>query len=55
MEDLIIIVIIAIVVGFAGLYVYRKKKAGSKCIGCPYGDSGCKNSEKGGCGCHDHN
>lgn len=35
MKDIIIIAIIAIVVGLAGLYVYRAKKKGRKCIGCP--------------------
>ena len=56
MEDVIIIVIIAIVVGFAGLYVYRKKKAGSKCIGCPYaGECGksAKNDSSCTCGSSD--
>ncbi len=51
MEDIILIVIIALIVGLAGFYIYRQKKAGSKCIGCPYGNSCCKNTENGGCGC----
>ena len=52
MEDIIIIAIIAAIIVLAGSYIYRQKKKGSKCIGCPYGDSCCKNKEKGGCGCH---
>lgn len=44
MEDIIIIAIIALVVGLAALYVYKAKKSGKKCIGCP--DSGTC-----GCGC----
>ncbi len=44
MKDIIIIVLIAIIVVLAGLYVYRAKKAGKKCIGCP---NGCSCSAKG--------
>ena len=55
MEDIIIILVLALVIGFAVFYIYRQKKSGSKCIGCPYGSSCCKNKENGGCGCQDHN
>ena len=34
MEDIIIIVIIAAIVGLAGWYVYKAKKSGQKCVGC---------------------
>ena len=34
--DFIIAVIIFAVVGGAVYYVYREKKNGKKCIGCPY-------------------
>ena len=40
MEDIIIIVILAVVLGLAALYIYKQKKKGSKCIGCPYAKSG---------------
>ena len=54
--DLIILVVVGLIVGLAGGYIYRKKKSGSGCIGCPDaktcgargGCSGCG----GGCGCH---
>lgn len=36
MTDIIIIAIVVIIVGLAGLYIYRAKKKGKKCIGCPY-------------------
>ncbi len=36
MTDLIIFVILAAVVCFAARYVYKAKKKGQKCIGCPY-------------------
>ena len=35
MIDLIIIAILAVVVGLATGYVYKAKKNGVKCIGCP--------------------
>ena len=55
MVDIILILIIAIIIGLAGIYIYRQKKEGSKCIGCPYGNACCKNTEKGGCGCQSDN
>ena len=36
MENIIIILILALVVGGAGLYIYKAKKRGQTCIGCPY-------------------
>jgi len=40
MENFIILAILIVVVGAAILYIYKEKKKGRKCIGCPY--SGCK-------------
>lgn len=34
--DIVLIIIIALVVGAAALYIYKEKKKGVKCIGCPY-------------------
>lgn len=54
MENVIIIAVVLVIVGLAGLYIYKAKKSGKKCIGCP--DSGscsghCKSCS--GCGkCH---
>ena len=45
-ENFIIIAVVAIIVGLASLYVYKAKKSGKKCIGCP--DSG---SCSGNCSC----
>lgn len=36
MSDLMILVIVAAIVVLAGLYVYRAKKRGHKCVGCPH-------------------
>ncbi|MBE6670277.1 MAG: FeoB-associated Cys-rich membrane protein [Ruminococcaceae bacterium] len=45
-ENIIIIAIIVLVLGSAAFYVYKAKKSGKKCIGCP--DSG---SCSGNCSC----
>ena len=45
MIDILIILVMLAVLGGAGLYVYRAKKSGQKCIGCP-------NSKTCGGSCH---
>ena len=35
--DIIVIAIVALIVGLVSLYLYRAKKRGVKCIGCPDG------------------
>ena len=47
MVNLIAIVAVAVIVGLAAGYVYKEKKRGTKCIGCPYG-AGCG----GNCSCN---
>ena len=37
MTDLIIIAVVAVIVAAAAGYVYREKKRGTRCIGCPGG------------------
>ncbi len=39
MENIIAIIVIAVIIIGASAYVIRSKKAGKKCIGCPYCDS----------------
>ena len=46
MENYIIIAVVVLIVVLAGVYVYKAKKSGKKCIGCP--DSG---SCSGNCSC----
>jgi len=53
---ILIVVLLAILVAAAG-YVYKAKKRGVKCIGCPAGSkcgscSGCGSRETGACSCH---
>ena len=35
MEDLIVLVILLIIVVAAIIYIYKEKKKGTRCIGCP--------------------
>lgn len=53
--DILLIVILVVIVGAAGWYVYKAKKSGKKCVGCPDGGScGCDGKEHH-CSCHsDH-
>ena len=48
MKNIIIIAIIVVIVGVAALYVYKAKKSGKKCIGCPYAKQ-CGSKCDGGC------
>jgi len=48
MTNLIVLLIIAAIVGGAGWYIYKAKKQGVKCIGCP---AGATCSKSGGHGC----
>ena len=50
MIDVIVIAILAVIVGMAAGYVYKAKKSGAKCIGCPFaGECG------GKCSCSKRN
>ena len=61
MIDFVIIAVVALILGLAGLYIRKEKKAGKTCVGCPYsgncsgGCSGCSGScgcgPEAGCGC----
>ena len=54
--DVFIIIAIAVIIALAVFYIYRSKKSGKKCIGCPNGatcpsyKSGCINGCDGNCG-----
>ena len=43
MTDFLIIAIVALISGLAGHYIYKEKKSGKTCIGCPHSGkcSGC--------------
>ena len=36
MTNLIAIIVLVLIIGCAAFYVYKAKKSGRKCIGCPY-------------------
>ena len=56
MDTIIIAVILAAIIGLAAFYVYKAKKSGQKCIGCPSGGQ-CAGAQGGkcSCGCSDDN
>ena len=50
--EIIAIVMIALIIGGAVVYIVKAKKSGRKCIGCPDSCS-CKYKDSGkGCCCH---
>lgn len=50
MMDGMILLLLLLIVSAASFYVWKAKKSGKKCIGCP--DSGCCGSgEKHACSC----
>ncbi len=57
MDDIIIIAILLLVIGGAAFYVYKAKKSGKKCIGCPDSEScsgscgGCNSNTENCCQC----
>ena len=44
MKDILIVAVLLVILGLAAYAIYRSKKSGKKCIGCPHsGDCGkCK-------------
>lgn len=50
MANFIVIAVVGLIVGLAAGYVYKARKKGAKCIGCP--DSAVCSGNCGGCnGC----
>ncbi len=37
MTDLIVLFVIAVILGLAAGYIFKAKRKGQKCVGCPYG------------------
>lgn len=50
MENAAIVIILLVILGLAGYYIYRSKKSGKTCIGCPHSGS-CNSGKSGGCNC----
>ena len=55
MIDCIVIGILVVIIAAAAFYVYKAKKSGKKCIGCPdsgsCGKGSCGSGGCSGCGC----
>ena len=49
--DFIVIGVIALIVGGASYYIYRAKKSGKKCIGCPDSERCSGHCSYCSCGC----
>ena len=55
MENILIIGVVGLIVGLAAGYIWKQKKRGAKCIGCP--DAASCSGQCGscnGCGCGKH-
>ena len=50
MTNLVVILVVGLLVGGAAGYIYKAKKKGVRCIGCPDA-SGCSGNCSGCCGC----
>ena len=47
--DYVIIAIVVLILGLSAWFIWKSKKSGKKCIGCP--DSGSCSGNCGGCSC----
>ena len=57
MVDILIVAVILAILGGAAFYIYKAKKSGAKCIGCPHaktcgGNCGSCSCHCGSCSCH---
>lgn len=53
LENIIIILIVAAIVGAIVYYLYKCRKRGDTCIGCPYAKQ-CQKGKCGGCQSENH-
>ena len=51
MEDFILIGVLVLILGGAAWYIYKAKKSGKKCIGCPNSGSCSGKCSSCSCGC----
>ena len=53
MDNFIVIAVVGLIVGLASAYIYKEKKKGVQCIGCPHSRTCSRNKAKGeGMGAH---
>ncbi len=55
MANLIVVLLIAAMLFAALRYIYKAKKSGKKCIGCPDGGACAMSKNGGNCSCHQNN
>ena len=53
MDTVIAVIVIVAIVALAAFYIYKAKKSGKKCIGCP-DSKHCNGVCTGCCGCGEH-
>ena len=53
MIDFVVIAVVVLIIAGISYYIYKEKKSGSACIGCPHGKKCSGSSGNGGCSCHD--
>ena len=53
MIDFVVIAVVVLIIAGISYYIYKEKKSGSACIGCPHGKKCSGSSGNGGCNCHD--
>lgn len=51
MDDIIIIIVVAVILAVAIGYIIKQKKSGAKCIGCPYAKECSSKKSEAGCSC----
>ena len=51
MIDIIVSIILVVIFGGAIFYIYKSKKSGKRCIGCPDSGSCGKSNESDSCSC----
>lgn len=39
MTNILLILLLVLILGLAARYIYKSKKSGKKCAGCPYADT----------------
>ena len=54
MANILVLLVVGLIVGCAAGYIYKEKKKGVKCIGCPHGAT-CGGNCSGCSGCGDQN
>lgn len=54
MVDFFIIAVILVILGGAAFYIYKSKKSGAKCIGCPDAKTCSGNCGSCQCNCGQH-